>query len=449
MENTFTKGNIAKSLIKFAIPLILASALQQLYVWVDALIVGNLLGEVYLSGVGATSAIDLVIVSLISGFVIGGTIVIAKLYGERKYGEFRTITTSFYLFMVGLFVIVGVVGYFIAEPLLKLLKTPSDIIQISTEYIQIIFLGAPLVAGYNVLTGALRGVGDSKIAMFVLLVSVALNGCLNPLFILVFNWGIKGVAGATVVSQGVSMLLVLVYIEVKHKDMGIRFKRQFIKLKPLISVIRKGLPLAVQMSVVAVGSVVLQGVMNTFGYDVVTGITTAYKVDFMILLIVVNTADSISVFVSQNLGAGNLKRANRGALVGCGIVVGSAVITTVIIVVLGATFLRWFGVSESIVEIGATFLVLNGSFYFVYGLYESGIAYLQGQGKVVMASVIALSSMAFRIVMSYALMDVVGWKIISYAEISCWVFGALVAGGVIAFSILRNKKKISTNDLIE
>ncbi|MFI3229099.1 MAG: MATE family efflux transporter [Bacillota bacterium] len=439
MKHTFTEGSIVKSLIKFAIPLICASALQQLYVWVDALMVGNLLGEAYLAGVGAIASIDLVMVSTISGFVIGGTIVVARLSGEKKESEFRTITSSFFLFMVCTFAVIGGIGCAVTRPLLVLLNTPEAILEISIQYLRIIFLGVPFVAGYNVLAGVLRGVGDSKIGMYALVVAILINLGLNPLFILVFNWGITGVAVATVISQAVSLLLVIIYTEKKFKYLAVRLKACYLKWKPLVMVVKKGVPLAMQMSLVAVGSVVLQSVMNSFGYEVVTGITTAYKVDYMILLIVVNTADSISVFVSQNIGAGNPKRALRGTFVGTGIVVAASLFTTLIVVLFGASFLRMFGLSETIVDIGATFFILNGSFYALYGLYESGIAYLQGEGRVVMASVIALLTMVFRIVMSYALCDIVGWKIISYAEVSCWAFGVILVVVLGAITMKKHK----------
>ncbi len=440
MKQTFTEGNIAKSLIKFSIPLICASILQQLYAWVDAIIVGNMLGEVYLSGLGATTALVLMLNCLISGFVIGASIVIAKLFGEKKTAEFRTITSSFFVFMVGVFAIVAVVGFFLTRNILLWLDTPTEVIDIAEEYMKIIFLGLPFVAGYNALAGSLRGVGDSKIGMYVLVVAIAIDAILNPIFIAIFEWGITGVAVATVISQAVSLLLVAVYMERKHKYMAVRFKKQYLKVKQLISVIKKGLPLAVQMSLVSIGWLVLQAFANSFGYDVATGIATAYRIDVMILSIVVSTADSISVFVSQNLGAGNPKRALKGGLVGGSIVVGSAIITTIVIVLCGSTFLKMFGVSDAVLQIGTTFFLLNGSFYFLYGIYESCMAFLQGQGRVVSASIVALSAIIVRIVLSYALRDIVGWRIISFAEISCWLFGAVLSIILCVIAVKQNEK---------
>ncbi len=446
MKKSFTEGNIAKSLILFSIPLILASILQQLYAWVDALIVGNMLGEVYLSGLGATTALTLMLNAMISGFVIGATIVIAKLFGEKKTAEFRTITSSFFVFMVAVFAVVGLIGFFITRHILVWMHTPSQVLDIAEQYMSIIFLGLPFVAGYNVLAGSMRGVGDSKIGMYVLLVAIVIDAVLNPIFIAVFKWGIQGVAVATVISQAISLLLVVLYMERKHPDLSVRFKAQYLKLKSLILVVRKGLPLAIQMSLVSIGWLVLQTFTNGFGYDVATGISTAYRVDNMLLAIVISTADSISVFVSQNLGAGNPKRAIKGGLTGGGIVVGSAIITSFVVVFLGPTFLKMFGVSDVILDIGATFFLLNGSFYFLYGIYESGVAFLQGYGKVVWASIVSLCSIIFRIILSYGLRDVIGWRIISIAEICCWLFGVIFSITVSVIVVKRYGKKISEID---
>lgn len=175
MATDMTKGNLAKALILFSIPLILSGLLQQLYSWTDAFIVGNTEGEGALAAIGATQVVIGMLIMALTGLTSGVSILSARYFGMKKYSQQKDILSTFIIFYGGIFIVCSVLGFFLAEPLLLLIKTPSDIFQLSKTYLQITMIGIPFLAIYNIYAAVLRGIGDSKAPLYSVLVSTIIN----------------------------------------------------------------------------------------------------------------------------------------------------------------------------------------------------------------------------------------------------------------------------------
>lgn len=204
-------GTIMKELIRFSLPLILSGVLQQLYNWADAFIVGNVDGELSLSAIGVTSIPISFFITTITGFTLGLSVLIAKNFGAKKQDSIPPVLAVFAVILGGVFLLAAAVGSALSYPFMELLHTPADTIDLASGYIRIIFWGLPFLAVYNVYTATLRGLGDSRIPFLSILVSSLINVLLDILFVAELRWGVLGAAAATVLSQAIMTVFIVLY----------------------------------------------------------------------------------------------------------------------------------------------------------------------------------------------------------------------------------------------
>lgn len=445
MTKDMTKGSIAKALILFSIPLILSGLLQQLYSWADAFIVGNIEGENALAAIGATNVVTNLLIMGLVGFTSGISIMSARHYGCKHFDIQKHILFTFTVVLGGIFLLLSIIGIFTASPFLVLLKTPVDIFDMAQSYLQIVMIGIPFLTIYNIYSAVLRGIGDSKAPFYSVLVSSVMNVILDIVFVAVFGWGVVGAAIATVLSQ-IAMAIYIIGYAVKRYEI-LRFHVQKEKMEP--SVLREGcrlsLPICIQSLISASGNLILQGFMNGFGTTTVAAITTAYRIDTMILLPVVNMGTGISTITAQNMGAGEQERMYKGLWVGTGLMTGIAVCLTLIIVRYGGNLVEMFGVSAASVVIGTNFFRVFGSYYPVFGVLNAFRGFLEGTGRVTFTSIFSILSLAVRIGLSYLLKPVFGNMTIAYAEAFSWCFLLLPYGGMILSLTLKQRQERQEN----
>lgn len=417
MEKTMTQGNLAGVLIRFSIPLVLSGILQQMYAWADAFIVGNLVGEDALAAIGATTALSNLFVMVITGLTLGVSILAARMYGGGERGESMSrLLTTFVLVLGGVFAVVGVAGSLLTGTMLELIHTPGDILSMSKRYLGIILLGLPFVAIYNVYAAVLRGMGESRAPLYAVLVACLVNVGLDLVLVGPMKMGVQGAAAATVAAQGMMTLFMVVYaLKGKGLRPGRKVDRALLKEGALL-----GMPMAIQSSISSLGSVTLQNFMNGFGSATVAAITTAYRVDTVIMLPVTNLSAGISTVTAQNMGAQKPQRARRGLLVGAGIMTAVAVSLGILVVSIGGDLIAMFGVTRQSADIGRTFFRNIAVFYPVYGLAMSLRGYLEGTGDVFFSSAMGIGALGLRIFLSYALAEAAGWQIIAWAEAASW-----------------------------
>lgn len=421
MAEITDKGSLAGALLRFSIPLVLSGILQQLYAWADAFIVGRLVGEGALAAIGATTALSNLFVLVITGLALGVSLLAARLYGQGEWDRLGRLLPTFAAVFGGAFCGVGLLGSLAAGPVLDAMHTPADIVEMSRQYLQIILLGLPFVAVYNVYAAVLRGVGESKAPLYAVLVASLINVGMDLVLVGLLSMGVRGAAAATLGAQAMMAVFMAGYAARKREQFRFHLTRGCVERSILKEGLKLGLPVAVQSSISSLGSLVLQNFMNGFGSStLVAAITTAYRVDTVLMLPVINLSAGISTMVAQSIGAGDPRRARRILGVGSGMMSVVAVGLAAFIMAAGASLIAMFGVTQEATAIGREFFHSISWFYLIYGLAMSLRGFLEGMGDVLFSSAVGITALGLRIALSYGLADVVGNRIIAYAEAASW-----------------------------
>ena len=415
-----TTENIAITLIRFCVPLILSSILQQLYNWVDAFIVGNTVGEKALASIGSTGTIIDLFLNAITGFTLGLCILFAQKYGAGKKAHISNILSVFSVILGGVFLIISIIGIIGAYPLLRIMNTTQDTIYMAKDYLQIILIGIPFLAVYNVYASALRGIGDSRAPFVAVLFSSVVNVILDLVFVSVWHWGVVGAAIATVISQAFMTIFIILYSVKKHSCLRFSARKWTLDYSVLKEGLHLGIPPMIQCSITSLGGLILQNFMNGFGTQTVAAITTAYRVDTMVLLPIVNLGSGISTIVAQNFGAGRKRQIPKIVCVGTAMMICVSLLLTWLIVETGGYLIAMFGVSPEVTEIGKNYFQTIAVFYAIFGIAASVRGYIEGIGDILFSSIAGVISLISRIIFSYAFVGLCGNMIIAYAEAGSW-----------------------------
>lgn len=418
-ENT-APSSMMKTLALFTLPLILSGLLQQIFNWVDAFIVGNVEGEQALAGIGATTSIYNLFVTVIVGFTSGVSVLTAQRYGMGERRQLREILSSFALLMGGIFLAIAAIGIPLTGDILTLLDTPAEIFAIGKAYMQIMFLGIPFLAVYNVYSAVLRGVGDSKAPFLAVLVCSCINGMLDVLLVVVFPYGAAGAAAATVFSQGAMTVFLLLYTIKKYPLLRFSLKERLFHPTLLLRGSAFSMPPAAQAGASSLGNLVLQRFMNGFGEQTVAAITTAYRVDCVIILPIINFGSGIATLVAQNIGAGNQAKAKQVLKTGAAMIGVISLGLTAIVLLAGEHLIALFGLTPEAVAIGKSFFYSIALFYIVYGFAMAVRGYLEGLGDMLFSGLAGLAALGVRVGCSYGFAGQFGNKVIGYAEAFSW-----------------------------
>ena len=418
---TSTK-HILKKLVGFSIPLILSGLLQQLFNWVDALIVGNILGETALAGVGATSPLYNLFVTMLVGFTSGLSVLFAQQYGEGKHINNKNLLASYSVLLTIIFTAVAAVGMILTVPVLNLMNTPVTLFDYAKDYLLIILWGIPFLALYNTYSAVLRGMGNSAVPFIAILISSLTNGVLDYIFIAFFKMGVSGAAAATVISQIAMTIYVVGYTVTKHPDLRFSPFRLCKHRGAIVAGSKYGLPPAIQSSISSVGNLFLQRFMNGFGEQTVAAITTAYRVDSVLFLPIINFSTAISTLVAQETGAGNHETAKKIFKIGTIMMSAISFTLTAIILFSGRALLSMFGLTAESVAIGNIFFHTIAVFYIVYGLSMSVKGYMEGTADLLFSGVVGVLSLGVRIFCSYLFIGIWGNMVVAYAEAFSWIF---------------------------
>ncbi len=417
-QNTYR--SIAMVLIRFSLPLIFSGILQQLYSWADAYIVGNVVGETALAAIGATGTVINFFLMLITGFTLGLAILFGQKYGASELDSLSGILSTFVLLLGAIAAILCAVSIYFTRPLLVLLNTTPDSMDMAFDYLQIIFVGIPFLAIYNVYSAALRGIGDSRAPFLAVLISSVVNVILDIVFVVYLHLGVKGAAAATILSQISMTLFIIMYTAGKHPVLRYRINSTMFHGDALRQGLHLGIPPMIQSSVNAFGGLILQNFMNGFGTHTVVAITTAYRIDCIALLPIVNLGSGISTITAQHHGAGESEKARKTLFTGTILMAVVSVVLTLLIIPTGGFLVSLFGAGKEATAIGHAFFIRLSVFYVIFGLSTSIRGYLEGVGDVVFSSFTGIVQLVVRIILSYAFASVFGNMIIAYAEGASW-----------------------------
>lgn len=311
-ELNLTEGSPFKLIIAFCIPMILGNMFQQLYNFVDTMIVGHFLGVEALAGVGATGSINFLIVGFCLGACSGFAIPVAQRYGAKDYVALRKYVANAIYLSVALSIGVTITVSLLCRNILQLMRTPDNVIDYSYTYILTIFIGIPVTFFYNILAGIIRAIGDSKTPLYFLIISTIINVFLDCLFIAGLGWGVFGAAFATVCSQLISGILCLILVIKRFTILHVSNEEWRLDRKYIRTLCRMGLPMGLQYSITAIGSVILQSSVNMLGALSVAAVTAASKVNMLFLCILDALGSSMATYGGQNLGAGRIDRIRQG-----------------------------------------------------------------------------------------------------------------------------------------
>lgn len=379
-DSDMTTGNIWSHLIRFSIPLLLGNIFQQLYNMVDTWVVGNFVSDIAFSAVGTVGPITNMLIGFFMGLSTGAGVVISQYYGAKREEKVsQTVHTS--LLTTLILGIIMTVGGILAVPLmLDWIDMPAEVIPDATTYLTIYIAGILGLMIYNMGSGILRAVGDSKRPFYYLVVSAVLNTVLDLVFVLSFGMGVEGVAYATIIAQAVSAVLIMISLARNKSCVQFRFKKLRIHWQVLGKIFRVGLPAALQMTITSFSNIFVQSYINFFGKECMGGWTAYSKVDQLLLLPMQSLALAATTFVGQNLGMNQLERARDGTRKALILAMGSTVLLTIPVVIFAPYLVRFFNDNADIQVYGTQFLQTVTPFYVLCCFNQIYSGSLRGAG---------------------------------------------------------------------
>ena len=375
-----TEGSIVKQVILFALPLMLGNIFQMLYNTVDSIVVGNFVGKQALAAVGSTTMIVNMMVFFFNGFSTGAGVIIANLFGARNMEKLHKAveTTMAATFLLSaLFTVAGVAA---VKPMLRFMATPEDVFGEATVYLQIYIGGISGLLVYNMGSGILRAVGDTMRPLFFLVLTSVVNIVLDLVFVVGLHSGIEGVAWATIISQFISAVLTLLLLT-RSEDI---YRLTWVDLKIdrgiLGEIFAVGLPAGIQSIITAFSNVFVQSYINFFGSSCMAGWSCYNKLDQFVMLPMQSMAMAATTFVSQNIGAGRERRADKGTVITVSMSVGVTAVIVALLCLFAAPAVRMFSPDESVIEYGVLFIRAN-CFFLLFNCVNHVLAgALRGRG---------------------------------------------------------------------
>lgn len=456
MKKTTTKdmtvGSPMKLILGFAVPMLMGLLFQQVYSLVDTIIVGKILGVSALAAVGATGSINFLIIGFCLGVCSGFSLPVAQRFGAKDYNGLRKYVGNSAVLAACIAVIMTIITVLLCRNILVWMRTPDDIIDLSYNYIIVIFAGIPATILYNLLSGYLRSLGDSVTPVIFLILSSFTNIGLDLLFILVFQWGVFGASLATVISQSIAGILCLILI-IKKFDI-LQLKRDDWRLDSMHvrNLLSMGLPMGFQYSITAIGSVILQTSVNTLGSVAVASMTAAGKISMFMVCPFDALGSTMATYGGQNVGAGRLDRLTKG-MWSAGLI-GSiySVVIFVVIYFFGQYMMYLFVDPAEVLVLSQArqFLLINAILYIPLAYVNIVRFLIQGMGFSAFAVFAGVFEMIARALVGLFLVPVFGYTAACFANPLAWIFADIFLFPAY-FSVLHklqrqmgNKKFVST-----
>lgn len=403
-----TQGSPWHHIITFSMPLLVGNLFQQFYNLVDSLVVGNYVGADALAAVGTCGSLGFLFFSLSSGLAIGIGILAAQFFGARDEEMIRaTIANSVYILVVA-GTAVSLVGYFGASWLLHLLRVPEEVFAMSLTYLKVTSLGIVAVALYNGVAALLRALGDAQSPLYFLILSCVMNIVLDLAFVLYLNMGVYGVALATIISQLFSFLVSVVYAWKKVAYFRLSREEWRPHWRIVVRCMNLGVPMALQNALIALSTMILQGVVNSFGQTVMAAYTVMGKVEQLVGMPYGALGTAITSFAGQNLGAGKIDRVKQGYKVSWLLVLGLSIAMLPFFWLLGGKIVQCFVDDADVIAIGAKALRINSLFYFPLGMIYIPRGLLNGCGDARFSLMNGAAEVICRIIFASVLVRIPG-----------------------------------------
>ena len=392
-----TEGNITRHIISFALPLLIGNLFQQLYNTVDTWVVGNYVSNEAYSAVGTVGPIINMLIGFFLGLSSGAGVVISQYYGARQHDKVQETVHTAILMTLIIGVVFTAIGIVMIPLMLKLINMPATVIGEATTYLSIYFAGLLGLMLYNIGAGILRAVGDSRRPFYFLVVCAVLNTVLDLLFVLVFHMGVAGVALATILSQTISAILILITLIRSDSCIHLDLKKLKIHFPMLKKIFKVGIPAALQMAITSFSNIFVQSYINFFGENCMSGWTTYAKVDQLLFLPMQSISLASTTFMGQNLGKNQVQRARKGVTVSLLLAIASTVLLMIPVLLFSPQIVAFFNDKPEVVEYGSMLLRWLSPFYILCCFNQIYSGALRGAGNTKAPMIIMLTSfVAFR-----------------------------------------------------
>lgn len=424
MTKDMTQGSPMKLILGFSVPLLFGFLFQQFYNLVDTLIVGRYLGVDALAAVGSTGSLNFLIIGFCMGVCNGFAIPLAHKFGAGDYRGLRAFMMNAVYLSAIFAVVMTVVTVALCRPILQLMRTPDNIIEQAYSYIVIIFIGIPVTYLYNLVSGIIRSMGDSKTPVVFLTMASVLNIILDLTFIIGCGMGVAGAALATVISQGISGVGCLLYSWKKFEILHADAEEKKINISYMKTLCNMGVPMGLQYSITAIGSVILQSAVNTLGSDAVAAMTAGGKIGMFFCCPFDALGSTMATYGGQNVGAKKMDRISKG-LKSCSVLGISYAILAFVILFFAGERLALFFVETAEADIISNvhlFLIINSAFYIPLAFVNIVRFLIQGIGYSKLAILAGVFEMAARTLVGFALVPQFGFVAACFASPVAWIF---------------------------
>ncbi|MDO4478940.1 MAG: MATE family efflux transporter [Lachnospiraceae bacterium] len=419
-----------KALFVFAMPMIIGNIFQQIYNIADSAIVGRYVSEGALAAVGDCAALAFIYISVAVGAGVGSSVIVSRHFGENDMKSMKTaFSTAFITFLI-FSILLAAVSFVFGRPLMVLLKTPADILDMVMEYLQIYFLSLPFLFMYNVIAAMFNALGKSRIPLYFLIFSSLFNIVLDIILVTRFNLGVTGVALATLIAQGLSAVLSFIYL-IRIMNELCPEKTPLYDAKEFSAMMRIALPSILQQSTISVGMLIVQVVVNSMGSEVLAGFSAAYRIEQVCIVPMAQISNAMSAYTAQNLGANKPERIPQGLRAALIIDGGFALLWIAMCTGLRVPLTKLFldpAASAVAFETSTYYLMMIGFFFFIIGVKMAFDGVLRGSGDMTMFTVANLVNLAVRIVITFTFGPIVGIAAIVFSEPVGWFLNALISG---------------------
>jgi putative MATE family efflux protein len=433
-KNDMLKGSPSRSLLAFALPMILGNLFQQFYNMADSIIVGQFVGEDALAAVGASYSLTTVFIMIAIGGGIGASVLTSQYLGAGQHGKMKTSVYTALLTFLLLSVLLAVFGFVMNPAILRALKTPDNIFEDAVLYLQIYFAGLPFLFMYNIFSSTFNALGESKIPLYFLIFSSLLNIGLDLAFVLIVHWGVAGVAIATVIAQGISAVLSFLVLLRRLRKYEVTSSETVSCFD--ISMLKRGtgiaIPSIIQQSIVSIGMLLVQSVVNSFGSSALAGYSAASRVESICIVPMIAAGNAVSTFTAQNLGAGQPKRVRQGYFASYKIIFGMGALILVILQLFHNQIISAFisgGTRAEAFAVGNGYVTFVSWFFVLIGLKASTDGVLRGSGDVKVYMAANLVNLFIRVLIANVCAPVWGIQMVWYAVPMGWAANYAISLG--------------------
>lgn len=432
MNTDLTTGKTSLVLWKFSLPMLLSVLFQQFYSIADSIIAGKYAGKDALAAVGASYPITMIFLAIATGINIGCNVIISRYYGAKSFGRVKTSIYTSLISSFGIAFVLMVIGFITCSPILKLLNTPDNIFADSVTYLNIYIGGMLFLCLYNICTGIFTALGDSKTPLCFLIISSIGNVLIAMLFVIKFHWGVAGIGWATFIAQGISCVLAFTTLLFRLKGIKTKDPYKYFSLGTLRQISMIAIPSILQQSFVSVGNLFVQGLVNSFGSDVIAGYSAAIKINTFATVCYSTLGNAISSFTSQNLGAGKKERVREGMKASIWMVVIISIPFIMAYYFWGSTFIKLFvdaNEAPKVIETGRIFLKIVSPFYIVVAIKIVFDGILRGAGAMWQFMSTTFLDLILRVILAFVLSGFMG----SLGIWSSWPVGWILASALSVF----------------